>query len=87
MYLRRSSSTRNMSLPGAALDLDFSMLLADELRDAYGIQSVGTVTLTMEFENQEGEKIGDPAMITVENPNYRSSAKREKKYIIPRVFG
>ena len=43
------------------LDLDFSTLLADELRDAYGIQSVGTVTLTMEFENQEGEKIGDPA--------------------------
>ena len=77
MYLRRSSSTRNMSLPGAALDLDFSMLLADGLRDAYGIQSVGTVTLTMEFENQEGEKIGDPAMITVENPNAVSEFSQE----------
>ena len=77
MYPRRSSSTRNMSLPGAALDLDFSTLLADELRDAYGIQSVGTVTLTMEFENQEGEKIGDPATITVENPDVVSEFSQE----------
>ena len=55
-------SSKNIN-PGkkGILDLDFSTLLADELRDAYGIQSVGTVTLTMEFENQEGEKIGDPA--------------------------
>lgn len=59
------------------LDLDFLTLLADELRDAYGIQSVGTVTLTMEFENQEGEKIGDPAMITVENPNAVSEFSQE----------
>ena len=66
-----------MSLPGAALDLDFSMLLADGLRDAYGIQSVGTVTLTMEFENQEGEKIGDPATITVENPDAVSEFSQE----------
>lgn len=59
------------------LDLDFSTLLADELRDAYGIQSVGTVTLTMEFENQEGEKIGDPATITVENPDAVSEFSQE----------
>ena len=90
-----------MSLPGAALDLDFSMLLADGLRDAYGIQSVGTVTLTMEFENQEGEKIGDPDLKIRKVRRsaillrlqwrirmlYRSSAKREKKCIIPIVFG
>ena len=51
--------------------------VVDELKDAYGIQSVGTVTLTMEFENQEGEKIGDPAMITVENPNAVSEFSQE----------
>ena len=71
-------SSKNIN-PGkkGILDLDFSTLLADELRDAYGIQSVGTVTLTMEFENQEGEKIGDPATITVENSDVVSEFSQE----------
>lgn len=61
----------------AILDLDFSALLDDGLQDAYGLQSVGSVTLTMEFENQDGETIADPITVTVENPDVTAEFSKE----------
>lgn len=61
----------------AILDLDFSALLDDGLQDAYGLQSVGSVTLTMKFENQDGETIADPITVTVENPDVTAEFSKE----------
>lgn len=61
----------------AILDLAFSALLDEGLQDAYGIKSVGSVTLTMEFENQDGEIIADPITVTVENPDAAAEFSKE----------
>ncbi len=71
-----SSDTIN---PGntAIVVLDLSRLLNNDYRDVYGVQDVGTVDLTMKFEDVDGEEVGSPAEITVENPNVEPSFSKE----------
>lgn len=71
-----SSDTIN---PGntAIVVLDLTRLLKNDYRDVYGVQGIGTITLTMEFKDADGEEAGTPATITVVNPNVEPSFSKE----------
>ncbi len=75
-----SSDTIN---PGktAIVDLALSDLLDNDFRDVYGVQDTGTVALTMKFKDTDGDDLGSPASITVENPDVESYFSKDGQEI------
>lgn len=59
------------------VNLVLSRMLNSSHWDAYGIKDVGTVSLTMHFQNADGKDLSTPAVISIVNPDGTSSFDKE----------
>lgn len=61
----------------SVVNLVLSRMLNGSHWDAYGIKDVGTVSLTMHFQNADGKDLSAPADISIVNPDGTSSFDKE----------
>lgn len=61
----------------SVVNLALSGMLNSSHWDAYGIKDVGTVSLTMHFQNTDGKDVSAPAAISIVNPNGTPSFDKE----------